>query len=63
MRELIIKYDDDGTRYAVGKANGEEEVVRCKDCKYYRSDGGTIMECEVYEVPIEDNHYCGYGEK
>lgn len=39
------------------------EVVHCKDCKHYVSDGGAIMECEIYEVPTEDNHYCGYGER
>lgn len=35
MRELIIKYDDDGTRYADGRINGEEKIVRCKDCKCF----------------------------
>ena len=52
MKRLRIAYDE--TMPTI-------EIVRCKDCKYYLSDGGAIMECEIYEVPTEENHYCGYG--
>lgn len=37
------------------------EVVRCKDCKYYRI---WQMKCDrLHVVPFADNHYCSYGER
>lgn len=33
-----------------------EEVVRCKDCKYFYSEA-----CEIWEV--DDNDYCSRGER
>ena len=41
------------------------EVVRCKDCEYWRQDGlfrlGTF--CELTSTDCEADHYCGWGEK
>ena len=42
-----------------------QEVVRCKDCKYYyRKDmcGGTGW-CTAVDVSSFDKHFCSYGEK
>ena len=39
------------------------EVVRCKDCKHYVSDGGAIMYCEHTDVPTATSDYCSYGER
>ena len=37
------------------------EVVRCKDCKYYRI---WQMKCDKLHVkPFADNHYCSFGER
>ena len=43
------------------------EVVRCRDCKYSRKIG-KLRRCEHTNsatpiVPIEDGHYCSYGER
>ena len=42
------------------------EVVRCRDCKYWRSDGECIMHSNyalnlIYGV--DENDYCSYGER
>ena len=39
------------------------EVVRCKDCKRYDSDGGALMVCELTELVADDNDYCSWGER
>lgn len=39
------------------------EVVRCKDCKHYISDGGALMICEVTEMNTSDCDFCSYGER
>lgn len=44
------------------------EVVRCKDCKHWRSSGnnifgkdyGTCVECLM---DTQENFYCGFGER
>lgn len=37
------------------------EVVRCKDCKHYESDGGAIMICNITDMVGDDDDYCSYG--
>ena len=39
------------------------EIVRCKDCKYWVSDGGALMICDIHKDPTVPNHYCSYGEE
>lgn len=38
-------------------------IVRCKDCKYWVSDGGALMRCDIHKDPTVPNHYCSYGEE
>ena len=40
------------------------DIVHCKDCKHYISDGGALMMCEVHDglLAYEDD-YCSYGER
>ncbi len=39
------------------------EVVRCKDCKHRENLLGEMC-CPCYEdLPVEDNHFCAYGER
>ena len=40
-----------------------EEIVRCKDCKYYSSDGGALMICEVSEINTTETDFCSFGER
>ena len=39
------------------------EIVRCKDCRYYQSDGEWYDDdvCKVH--PDDDNGYCAWGER
>ena len=39
------------------------EIVRCKDCKYWVSDGGALMRCDIHKDPTVPDHYCSYGEE
>ena len=42
------------------------EVVRCKDCRYWRSDGECIMHSNYTINAIygaDENDYCSYGER
>lgn len=39
------------------------EVVRCKDCKFFVSDGGALKECDYHEIYVLDDDYCSYGER
>ena len=38
-------------------------IVRCSECKWWQSDGGALMLCEVTGLPTEENHYCSWGRK
>ena len=43
-------------------------VVRCKDCRYYKDDTGYCREhnigyCCWDDTVKQKKHYCGYGER
>ena len=39
-------------------------IVRCKDCKYYVSDGGALVLCGLLgRLYFADTDFCSYGEK
>jgi hypothetical protein len=43
------------------------KVVRCKDCDWYREDGGICVNPKCgkswYGCPVPDQHYCSFGER
>lgn len=39
------------------------EVVRCKNCVHYESDGGALMQCGVSGITVNDEDYCSMGER
>lgn len=39
------------------------EVVRCKDCKRYESDGGALMICTLNDMIADDDCFCWWGER
>lgn len=39
------------------------EVVRCKDCRHYESDGGAMMICDITYNYANDDDFCSYGER
>lgn len=61
--------DITGREYIYGTAQDKNgapylfNIVRCKDCKNYRSDGGAMMICEVTDCYMNDDDFCSYGER
>lgn len=39
------------------------EVVKCKDCLHYDSDGGALMVCSITDTVKDDADFCSYGER
>ena len=39
------------------------EVVRCKDCNRYESDGGALMTCTLNDMITDDDCFCWLGER
>lgn len=60
-REYIygISQDKNGAPYLFNIG----ELVRCKDCIHYESDGGALMVCRIDDMVVDDTDYCSYGER
>ena len=41
----------------------QTDIVHCKDCKRYESDGGALMICDLTELIVVDDCYCWWGER
>ena len=39
------------------------DIIRCGECKYWVSDGGALMKCDIHKDPTVPDHYCSYGEE
>ena len=69
MKEVIVRYADNGYGNAVGEIVGE--LVRCGECKYYfpyKNYDGRILgyHCQAPNQQtdfLEPTHYCGFGER
>lgn len=44
--------------YERGKAEALDEIVRCKDCRFYKSDG-----CFFSTAETEENGFCSWAER
>ena len=72
MREYIVKFDTDetpsnfpyGTNVrALMKITGDcDEVIRCKDCKYWGEDG-YHNGCKYATCIMGENDYCSMAER
>ena len=55
------------TEFKDGKVNvvaeWQGELVRCKDCIHYESDGDALMVCRIDDMVVDDIDYCSYGER
>lgn len=56
-------YDAVANRITDMEERGFVSVVRCKDCRYYKSDGGAMMVCDVSDIVVNDDDFCSYGER
>lgn len=75
LSEELDKFKNDVPLVAMAFARGQinaaptadvEEVVRCKDCKFYK-DWGDNITCYHWtmdwDVSTEPNAFCSYGER
>ena len=73
IRNALIELNNNGKRLEretttnIIKALGSLptiDIVHCKDCKHYISDGGALMECETHDGLLAcENDFCSYGER
>ena len=45
------------------KILGEDGIVNCCGCIHWKTDGGAMMMCELWDTPMGDFDYCSYGER
>lgn len=65
MKEYIVPIYDDSPNHDeifVGYIReNATEIVRCKDCKYYRER--RVMNCSYHINAVQENWFCSQGEK
>lgn len=65
--ELIKALDYDRGQYEKGWNDRDSEIVRCKDCKWYKWEyswnGNAYPECSYLGAPMDGNDYCSFGER
>ena len=68
--ELLKRLRDSKEQYQRGYEAREQEIVRCKDCRYgqYCTDGKTTYQCfkcnsGEFGVLHEQDWFCGDGER
>lgn len=59
MKEYIVRIEH-GADGAVHYFRTDDEIVRCKDCKYMDENNLT---CSVWESGTYYDGYCSYGER
>ena len=63
--ELIKALKFDRGQYEKGWNDRDNEIVRCKDCKWYKRKypWNGIYECSYLEAPMDDDDFCSWGER
>ena len=61
MKEVIVRLTADHIKVKGGEY--VQDLVRCGECKYWQSDGGAMMICDVHKDPTVEEHFCSYGER
>ena len=54
---------DDAMDEVDGFADNSIDIVRCRECKYWVSDGGALIICDIHKDPTVPEHFCSYGER
>lgn len=49
--------------FRMGYVTRDDELVRCKDCKYYEETDETIGTCLLTESGAYVNGYCSWAER
>lgn len=45
------------------KILGDDGIVNCCGCIHWKTDGGAMMICELWDMPMGDFDYCSYGKR
>jgi hypothetical protein len=45
------------------KILGDDGIVNCCGCIHWKTDGGAMMMCELWNTPMGDFDYCSYGKR
>lgn len=71
--KMALAYDRDQYEkgYSDGRADREEEIIKCKDCVHRKKliyevseKGNNILKvCELIKLQVNDDFHCGWGEK
>lgn len=64
--ELIKALEFDRGQYEKGWNDRDNEIVRCKDCRWYERKypwNSHVYECSYLEYPMDDNGFCSWGER
>jgi hypothetical protein len=63
------KHNDSVTHQALNMAIealqilGDDGIVNCCGCIHWKTDGGAMMMCELWDTPMGDFDYCSWGER
>ena len=65
MKEFIMQESEEMTTFGSvwKKYEPVAELVRCKNCKYRESPDGYALFCSKLGRMVDDNWYCGDGER
>ena len=64
---MLAMYQDEIVPGLRKQLENRVEVVRCKDCDWYREDGSICVNphCtkSFYGCRVREQHFCSYGER
>ena len=67
--EYVYRFNDSITHKALQMAIealtilGDSGIVNCCGCIHWKSDGGAMMVCDLWDAPMGDFDYCSYGNR
>lgn len=59
MSEIIVKYNDGNDHMAVRGGEYVQDLVRCKDCRWYKDFDGCFFSTDG----VDEDDFCSYGER
>lgn len=63
MKEYIFEISDKTTVDGGHPAVKKEEIVRCKDCKYFHDYGDGVKNCWGDGGGMKDDDYCSQAKR
>jgi len=69
MSEYIITCDDEVAMWVGNDVESMKEIVRCRDCRYYKPKEGAMLSCKFEYHGFtqwklaEPDGYCAWGER